>query len=71
MAEIIIFALYLVMMTGYSRGRAMGMTLFFFFIFWTSFMVTSPLKYLDISANLTEMIKNFGMTIAAFVSNAL
>jgi hypothetical protein len=45
-------------------ARAIGMILFFFFIFWTPLMVTSPLKYLDISANLSEMIKNFGMTIA-------
>jgi len=45
-------------------ARAMGMILFFFFIFWTPFMVTGPLKYLDIPANLSEMIKNFGMTIA-------
>ena len=27
-------------------------------------MLTGPLKYFDISANLSEIIKNFGMTIA-------
>ena len=45
-------------------ARAMAMILFFFFIFWTPFMLTGPLKYLDIPANLSEIIKNFGMTIA-------
>ena len=45
-------------------AQAMGMILFFFFIFWTPFMLTGPLKYFDISENLSETIKNFGMTIA-------
>ena len=45
-------------------AQAMGIILFFFFIFWTPFMLTGPLKYLDISTDLSETIKNFGMTIA-------
>lgn len=45
-------------------AQAMGVILFFFFIFWTPFMLTGPLKYFDISASLSEIIKNFGMTIA-------
>jgi len=44
--------------------RAMGIILFFFYIFWAPFVLTIPLKYLDIPTDLSETIKNFGMTIA-------
>ena len=43
---------------------ATGIIIFFFFVFWTPFMLTGPLKYMDIPANLSENIKNFGMTIS-------
>ena len=43
---------------------ATGIIIFFFFVFWTPFMLTGPLKYMDIPANLSEVIKNFGMTIS-------
>jgi hypothetical protein len=42
----------------------MGIILFFFFIFWAPFMLSSPLKYLDIPTDLSETIKNFGVIIA-------
>jgi hypothetical protein len=45
-------------------AQAMGIILFFFFIFWAPFMLSSPLKYLDIPTNLSETIKNFGVIIA-------
>jgi hypothetical protein len=45
-------------------AQAMGIILFFFFIFWAPFMLSSPLKYLDIPTDLSETIKNFGVIIA-------
>ena len=44
--------------------RAMGIILFFFYIFWAPSMFIIPLKYLDIPADISEIIKNFGMIIA-------
>ena len=44
-------------------AKAMGIIFFFFFIFWVPFMLTAPLKYLNMAKNLMNIIKNVTLTI--------
>ncbi|KAK3087367.1 hypothetical protein FSP39_005103 [Pinctada imbricata] len=47
-----------------KSASAMAIVLFFFVAFWFPFMVSGPLKYLDIEENIIEVIKSIAVFLA-------